>query len=208
MPETLSDEALLEAWRRGGDDRERAFRCLYERFAAELAGTFRNKMRLDPETCRDLVQETLLQVSRSLDQFREKSSLRTWIHTIGHRVALHHLRSLRTSKRRADVVSLDAPQSSEGDAPPREAPDDAPDAHRQLKSKERLRDAKEAIDRLPLGDRTIFRFFLEEMSLREISRLVGKPPGTVKSTIFRVRRKLDRELKAVGWDLPRLEDEE
>lgn len=53
----------------------------------------------------DLTQETMVRVSRGLDQFRGESSLSTWIYSIATNVARDRLRS---AAHRADAVTGNA----------------------------------------------------------------------------------------------------
>ena len=54
-----------------------------------------------------------------------------------------------------------------------------------------------ALKKLKPDEQTIISLFhLEEMGIREVSEIVGKPEGTVKSDLFRIRKKLKDLLQA------------
>jgi RNA polymerase sigma factor (sigma-70 family) len=55
------------------------------------------------------------------------------------------------------------------------------------------------ISKLKLDERSIVTLFhLQEVSIDEIAEIVGKPAGTVKSILHRVRHKLKTQLKELS----------
>ena len=52
------------------------------------------------------------------------------------------------------------------------------------------------MDKLKLEERTVVSlYYLQEMSVEEISGIVERPAGTVKSILYRVRNKLQASIK-------------
>ncbi len=146
-----SDDQLVRRWQ-AGQSREDIFAVLEGRYAPELARTFR-RMGFDHETCKDLGQETLLQVFRSLDGFRRASSFRTWLHRIARTAALKRLRHHQTQKRAGQEVALD--EITDPDGPPEKAFDETkegPLAH--LLAEEDRQRVRAAVDELPAADRS------------------------------------------------------
>jgi RNA polymerase sigma factor (sigma-70 family) len=57
----------------------------------------------------------------------------------------------------------------------------------------------EGLLELPLLEREVLTlFYLEELSLRQVSEVVGVPEGTVKSRLFRARRMLHELVSSKG----------
>src|SRR5262249_9071018 len=75
---TLSDEALLRAYRDGDDS---ALSALLDRHAPGVH-RFSRKMCGDAEDASDVLQETLLAAARGARDFRGGSSLSTWLYAI------------------------------------------------------------------------------------------------------------------------------
>jgi RNA polymerase sigma-70 factor (ECF subfamily) len=66
----------------------------------------------------------------------------------------------------------------------------------QLLADERARRLWDAIDRLPDKLRLVVVLnAIEENGVTDVARLVGVPPGTVKSRLFDARRKLQEWLR-------------
>jgi RNA polymerase sigma factor (sigma-70 family) len=143
------------------------------------------RMVRNAEDARELCQETFLRVHQCLRQFRYESALKTWIGRVAYSIALRHL------ERRRVMVSLD---DEEDPRVPGEAPAEfdleAACANAQLG--EFLR---EAIDELPPVRRTVLTLYhVDDLSIPEIARITGLPPGTIKSHLFRTRLQLKEQL--------------
>ena len=69
-----------------------------------------------------------------------------------------------------------------------------------VSDEERVREIIEReISKLKLDERSIVTLFhLQEVSIDEIAEIVGKPAGTVKSILHRVRHKLKTQLKELA----------
>jgi RNA polymerase sigma-70 factor (TIGR02960 family) len=89
----VTQEPHLEAARAGD---ERAFRALIEPYRRELQ-LHCYRMLGSVQDAEDVLQETMLAAWRGLDEFRERSSLRTWLYRIATNRCLN---ALRDSSRR------------------------------------------------------------------------------------------------------------
>lgn len=128
----------------------------------------------DRTVAEDALQETWLRVLRGVSRLRERDRLFSWVFGIARRVAMDGLR------RRRVVVDLDdaAVQQLAAAEEPDELEDQSLLVH-------------EGLLELPLLEREVLTlFYLEELSLRQVSEVVGVPEGTVKSRLFRARRML------------------
>jgi len=178
-----SDEALA-ARAAAGDDR--AFEAIVSRFEARV---YRLACRLTSETdAPDVLQETFLQVYRSLPAFRGDSQFGTWL----YRIAVNAGLMLRRARARRPTESLDA-YLPRFDAHGVHA--DSP-AELQIASRaDELLDkqflaakAREALARLPELYRDAFVLRdLEELTTDDVAKVMGVEPATVRQRVHRAR---------------------
>ena len=125
----------------------------------------------------DLLQDTFLEVFRSLPSFRGDSSLRTWIHRCAVRVAYAHFR------KKARVPSLEPVQDVDSAAPSPEERTSRREAVRRLYSE---------LDRLEPRQRMAFTLFaIEGHPLREVAEIMESSLTTAKVRTWRARRTLE-----------------
>jgi RNA polymerase sigma-70 factor (TIGR02960 family) len=86
---------------------------------AELTGPFRREIQVhcyrilgSVADAEDMLQETMMAAWRGLDRFEERSSLRTWLHTIATNKCLNQLRASRSAPLPAPAVPLPVPSRS------------------------------------------------------------------------------------------------
>ena len=95
------DQVLLERARAGD---ARAMETLLERHQAQVY-RFGMKMCRDPEDAKDVLQDTLLSVARSLRDFRGNSSISTWLFTIATNLSRNHFRSQKRRRLAYEAVT-------------------------------------------------------------------------------------------------------
>ena len=181
-----SDETLA-ARAAAGDDH--AFEQIVARYEARL---FRLACRLTSDTdAPDVLQETFLQVYRSLPSFRGESRFGTWIYRIATNAAL----MLRRVRARRPAESLDAfvPRFDERGVHA-ELPAQLQVASRadELLDQQTLAEkARAGIARLPdlYRDAFVLRD-LEEMSSAEVAQVLGIDPAAVRQRVHRARMML------------------
>lgn len=124
----------------------------------------------------DVVQELWIGVLRGITRLRDPAALAPWLFSIARRAVMTRLRA-----RYAAAVEL-----------PMAATDDvvAPDV--SLDACEDDWSVVEAhLDKLALVEREVLvLFYLQEMSLQDLSTVLAVPVGTVKSRLHRARRQL------------------
>jgi len=156
----------------------------------EVAGTLRGPILRylqrfvgDAALAEDLVQETLVRVSKGLDRFEARSSVKTWAFKIATHTAIDHLRQ---SKRELNLVELD--EAAAG-ADPEEG------LGERLVLDEMNTCLREEIDRLPESYRAaILLHDLEGLSAGETAEIVGCSLATAKIRIHRARARLKQAL--------------
>jgi RNA polymerase sigma-70 factor (ECF subfamily) len=178
----------------GGDTA--AFEALMRRHNRKLFRTARAILRDDGEA-EDALQEAYLQAYQAIGTFRGEAKLTTWFARI---VANESLMRLRKHARRADIVPLQPAAVLDGiDQIADTDMGKSPERAAERLQMRRLLEAN--IDALPDDYRTVFVLrAVEEMSVEETAAVLGIPPATVRSRLFRARGLL-REALASKMDL-------
>ena len=133
----------------------------------------------DPALAEDAAQETMLRAWRNYSSYRGEASERTWLIAIALNVCRDLLRS-PWHTRRAGPESLLKLVSAEPEY------DDTP-----------LR----AVYALPRKYREVILLrYYEELSLEEMARILGVPPGTVSARLTRAKQKLRPMLEEWYYD--------
>jgi len=195
--ESEAVERLLAAWR-DGEDREAAFRAIFDRFFRPLVRFFQRRHIFSLQECEDLAQETFIKVYRSLDEFRSESSFDTWIFKISMNLYLNRVRDRSAQKRGAPEVPLD----EEVECLPERDRDSAYDEplHKILQD-ERRRMLVAALDGLSPQQRQCVLLRLKDMKYREIAEVMQISIETVKAHLFQARQELKGKLRDYFDDL-------
>ncbi|QEH38403.1 ECF RNA polymerase sigma factor SigE [Aquisphaera giovannonii] len=173
-------ERLLVLRFQAGD--EVAFAELVARYAPRLR-YFLRKLLGDHHAAEDALQEAWLDVTRSISRLGDAGAFAAWVYRIARDRASRRLR------RKGRVVA-----TIDGEGPACEPSDDDP-----LLSAERAEAIHAALDRLsPEHREALVLRFLEGMSYEDMSRVVGRPTGTVRSRLHYARRALRDALEREG----------
>jgi RNA polymerase sigma-70 factor (ECF subfamily) len=126
----------------------------------------------------DLFQETWLRVLEKGHLYDGRNRFVTWLMSIGHNVAIDHLRKRSPS-------SLDEMQDPESGAP-FEPPASGPSPFEMAVEQEQHEMFDEALQKVPALFREVLVLrFQEQMKLEEIAQLIRIPVSTVKTRIYR-----------------------
>ncbi len=189
----MSEEQILAIVRRVLDGDVNAFEDLVRLFEKNV---YNIALRLsgDREDALDISQEAFLKAYRSLHTFRGDSRFSVWLYRIVSNTAMDYLRT--RARRAEDSLTV---ENEQGEQSERELPDES-------MSPESLYDRKltrEALRRgllsLPEDQRKILLLReIEGFSYEEIGNILSLESGTVKSRIFRARKKLCEFLASDG----------
>ncbi len=180
------DPAIVRRAQRGD---ARAHEIIYRAFATPVYSLCLRFTR-QPAQAEDLLQETFIEVMRSVAKFRGEAALGSWIRRIAVTKALMYLRSAWTS--RSQALGDDWDDRTPGDALSHGVsrhPDDALDLDAALAS-------------LPSVSRTVVWLHdVEGFTHKEIAALMGKTESFSKSQLSRAYRRL-KPLLDPGRSLP------
>lgn len=149
----------------------------------------------DEDVANTLTQECFLKAYQSLGTFRGECRIDTWLMRIAINLARDHHKNRRASfwRRLVGLDDPDAPDSTEFQT-------EEPSAERSLIARQEVNAVWKAVTSLPRQQREIFILrFREEMSLAEISEILGLQVGSVKSHLFRAVGGVRKKLKEQPW---------
>ena len=131
------------------------------------------RQRQDAE---DIAQEAFARAHRDFRQLRDRERFRAWLVRMTWRLAINRRRAdQRRAARESVVVSAQASLSTD----------------ESLAVRERAQQLWRAIDSLPEKLRLVIVLAaIEGHDVQEVARLLGLPPGTVKSRLFLGRQRL------------------
>lgn len=146
------------------------------------------------EDAADMSQEAFIKAYNSLNSFRGDSKFSVWLYRIVSNVCLDFIRS----RKRKQTVSLSV-EDDNGEDVELDIADDTQSPER-LMDKQLTRDAvRRGLASLPPGQRQILLLReIQGMSYDEIAEVLNVEAGTVKSRIFRARKKLSAFLLEDG----------
>lgn len=171
------DSVLLSRARLGDDS---AFREIVERYEGAVAGVVIGMLGCGDEAD-DVGQETFIRFHRALDEFREDSSVRTYLTRIAMNLSLNALKR----RRRFSLRFISRDQHDIASAEPTISPDPAADID------ERRRVVWRAIRMLsPRHQPVVILRMMQDLSTRETAEALGIPEGTVLSRLARAMREL------------------
>ena len=159
-------------------NRERGFKMLMDSFQVPIYNYIR-RLVVSHEDAEDVLQEVFIRVFRHIDQFREESSLSTWI----YRIATNESLRLLNSRKRRETVSTEDIQES---LISRLKASDYVDYENELAVK-----FQEAILRLPEKQRLIFNLrYYDELDYEEIARILDGKADTLKVNYHYAKEKI------------------
>ena len=144
------------------------------------------RMTGDPDDAYDMSQEAFVKAYSSLKSFRFESKFSVWLYRIVSNVCLDYMRS----RKRRPAASLSV-EDDEGEESQLDIPDDTASPESLLERKLTI----EAVQRglMSLGEeqrKILLMREIEGLSYEEIGEALALEGGTVKSRIFRARKKL------------------
>ena len=139
---------------------------------------------LSSEECQDLAQEILLQAWRSLPNFEGKASAATWFYRVALHTAMNWQRKDKNRRSKQQPFLEVHAATTEG-----------LDSGEQAQQRETLGRLYEAIRQLPKTDAALVLLYLDELSYREMSEVLGISEGNVGVKLNRAKKALHELMK-------------
>lgn len=132
----------------------------------------------DPETAKDMTQETFIAVWQSLDSFRNESAVGTWIYRIATNKCL---RSIQRERKQTDLpmaFPIEESTSEEQD--------------------EKLVFLRKCLSELPEMNRIIISLYMEDLPQEEIAEITGLTHANVRVKVHRIKERLLKKFEENG----------
>lgn len=180
-----NEKELVGRIRRGD---ESAFRLFVDQYKDKISGYVYRLIKNDADR-EEVCQDVFVKVYSNIKDFRFESSLSTWLYRIAWHTAISHIRS---NKKRLETIEYDemgriTDAFEASDQTPGEALGD-----QQLFDK-----VNEQIEKLLVEEKNILTLYhFLGLTIGEISQITLKPAGTIKSDLFRIRKKLKNQIQS------------
>lgn len=162
----------------------RAFREIYDRYFKKIY-LYAYRHLGEPEGSKEIANEVMLEIWRCAKRFRGESKPSTWIFGI----AVNKIR--KEFKRRSPFyASLESVKKQADDRVPQD------DATYKSQVREKMQIAIKMLT--PEHREVIDLCYYQEFSVKEMSKILGCPPNTVKTRMFYARKKLGTILDEMG----------
>lgn len=136
----------------------------------------------------DCTQDIFIAIYQALPNFKQESSVHTWIYRISTNKCYEYLRRSRRKKRFGISVPIDA-FFAQTVATESQNPEEI-----QLAAEQSIFFWK-AVERLPIKQQLAYTLYnVEELNYKQIAAALDTSLSAVESLLFRARRKLEEEL--------------
>lgn len=169
-----------------GNTNDEQIEDLMTRFGEEIKRLTYTYVK-DHAAAEDVTQEIFLTVYLKMDSFTGKSSIRTWVYAIAINKCKDYLRSWHVRKMAVQENIKDLLTSKQN----------GPD--KEFEVKEEGSQLVDEVLRLPVKYReVILLYYYRELSIKEISEILGIGESTVKVRLHRGREKLRKPLELLN----------
>ena len=131
----------------------------------------------DPEDRKDIIQEIIIQLWKSRNNYNPEYKLSTWIYRIALNVAISHYRKAHKRKETAVSINENIINISEDKAD-------------HMSDEANLKLLQKFIDELDKLNKALILLYLEDYSYREIAEMLGISETNVATKISRLKKRL------------------
>lgn len=183
--QTMSDEELIHFIQENMDTCNDAFQELYRRYH-RLAYAVAKRTLSNDSDAEDVLQETFIEIKRSIDQLKNPQYFRLWM----YRIVSNKCKNLYR-KRKFSLV--DSENEYVHNLIRDERQDVNPDREMKFSSDRDM--LLQFMHELPSGQSLVLKlFYLEQRSIKEISEYLKLPEGTVKSRMSSGKTSLKQKI--------------
>lgn len=189
-PSCVDDATLIDRFLRSDD--EEVFEILVRRYQEKVFRLAASILGRGAESdAEDVTQEVFVVVFQKLRTFRRESAFSTWLYRVARNQILDYRRRAAQRPSMAGEAALRTVPHGNVLADPREV----------IATARRRTLLMHHVDRLSEPQRVVVHLhYWQGQSVAEISDLLGLSPGTVKSHLYRARKRLALFLREDGRD--------
>jgi len=180
-----SDEELMSQI---GNGDNRYIKELYNRYSKKLLYYFYRMLGGDEEKAQDFLQDVFLKIIDKPEKFNQNMKFSTWIFTIASNLCKNEYRRLKVRDATKNDYNLNHHEQFEIMDVLKKIDQDV--LEKAIQAELRNMD--------PVQSTTFLLRFQESLSIKEISQVLSCAPGTVKSRIFYITKKLGSRLKELN----------
>ena len=184
----MSEREFIDKLKLGNKE---AFNQLLLQYGDRVLNTC-HKFLLNKEDAEDVYQEVFIEVFKSIHSFKGEAKLSTWIYRIAVTKSLDEIKKRNRKKRITSLGKIlhidDVMHWIGGGAMP----------DKSIIEKEKLQEMNRALNTLPDNQRVAFTLSkIEGYTNPEIAEIMNTSVMAVESLIYRAKKKLSDELKAI-----------
>jgi RNA polymerase sigma-70 factor (ECF subfamily) len=181
-PKITKEEIALIKSAKAGD--ESAFNTLFYKYKSFVDNILFQYIK-DMDEAKDLTNIVFLKVYDKLSTFTEYDSFGGWLRIIANRTAIDYLRKMENRKVALGQADESLP-----------AADTTASAEEEIINRMTYESLLTEFDKLPETNRKVLRlFYANNMTVEQISDALRMPTGTIKSTLSRTRKRIQKHLK-------------
>ncbi|WP_204346207.1 RNA polymerase sigma factor [Psychroserpens algicola] len=167
------------------DGNTNAFSILVDMYK-DLVFTLALRMLKNREEAEEVAQDTFVKTYKSLDKFKGDSKFSTWIYRVTYNTCLDRIKKNKKFLNDVEINEYTAHQIKSID-----------NALDHIEAQEKKEAIQRCIEKLPSEDSFLLTlYYFDDLSLDEISKIVGITANSIKVKLFRCRKKLASILKA------------
>jgi len=160
------------------------FTILVDRYK-DLVFTLALRMLKNKEEAEEVTQDTFIKTYKSLEKFKGSSKFSTWIYRVAYNSCLDRIKKNKKHLNNVEINEFTAHEVATID-----------NALDKMETRERKEAIQRCIDSLPSEESFLLTlYYFDDLSLDEISKIVGITANSIKVKLFRCRKKLATILK-------------
>ncbi|SHF21856.1 RNA polymerase sigma-70 factor, ECF subfamily [Dysgonomonas macrotermitis] len=161
----------------------KAFNQLVEFYQSPIRRFFLNLTNGDEELSKDLAQETFIKAWLNISSFRAASQFSTWLYRIAYNSFYDHARSKKNASNFESIENINK------------------EIYTESTNRDINMDFTRALAILKEDERVIMLlYYMEDLTIDKISKIMAYPSGTIKSHLYRGKKKIADYLKDSGYD--------
>lgn len=187
----MEEKAFIQKLRNRDRD---AFNDLVSEYKDRLLNVCYGYLK-DIDDAEDLTQEVFVEVYRTISNFKEESSLFTWMYRIAISRSLDELKKRGSLKRAAFFEKRI--RSEAADIEMSQTASDLPTPEEDITQKQQQKFIQDCLNELPETQRTAFVLSQQDgVSYKEIAAIMNKSLSSIESLVHRSKQNLRKSMEA------------